>query len=262
MKEPDQRPIGIFDSGLGGLTIVQEVRRLLPGEDILFLADQANVPYGKRTEAEILDLTRAAVPMLIAEGAKAVVVACNSASVSILDELRERYPDTAFIGVVPAVKPAAKRSKTGTIAVFATQTTLESSIYRELKAKHTKNVSVIDIPSPTWVDMVESGAPDQESLEGPISRALSAGADVFVLGCTHFPFLRERIERISRNEAVLLDSGAAIAKRLESILTKAGKLNEQETGRMRFLTSGNEARASEIAAKLTGWGVRFQAVGH
>lgn len=262
MKKPDQRPIGIFDSGLGGLTIVQEVRKSLPGEDVLFLADQANVPYGKRTEAEILDLTRAAVPMLIAEGAKAVVVACNSASVSILDELRERYPDTAFVGVVPAVKPAAERSKTGAIAVFATRTTLESSVYRELKEKHTKNVNVIDIPSPQWVDMVESGIPERSDLEKPVARALSGGADVFVLGCTHFPFLRERIGRISRNEAALVDSGAAIARRLESILAKAGSLNGQSTGKIRFLTSGNEARASEVATKLTGWDVRFRTVGH
>lgn len=257
-----RRPIGIFDSGLGGLTIVREVRHLLPNEDILFLADQANVPYGTKSEAEILTLTRAAVPTLIAEGAKAVVVACNTASASILEELRERYADTAFIGLIPALKPAIVLSKRGTAAVFATDTTLRSAIYRELKAEHAKNTKVIDIPCPEWVRMVEAGTVREEALEAPVRQALAAGADVFVLGCTHFPFLREPIARLAGGRAELVDSGPAIARQLRSVLTESARLNRQKTGTVRFMTSGDAARASEVASRLTGRTIRFQTVGH
>lgn len=260
--EASKRPIGIFDSGLGGLTIVREVRRLLPGEDVLFLADQVNVPYGTKSEEEILTLTRAAVPTLIAEGAKAVVVACNTASASILEELRERYADTAFIGLIPALKPAVALSESGTVAVFATGTTLRSAIYRELKAEHAKNTKVIDIPCPEWVRMVEAGAVREQTLEGPVRQALSSGADVLVLGCTHFPFLREPMARIAGDRAELVDSGGAIARQLKSVLTESGRLNRQKTGTVRFLTSGDGPRASGVAKKLTGWTARFQTVGH
>lgn len=257
-----QRPIGIFDSGLGGLTITKEISRLLPDEDVIFLADQANMPYGTKSEEKILALTRAAVPLLIAEGAKAVVVACNSASVSILDELRERYPDTVFIGVVPAVKPAAALSKSGTVAVFATGTTLNSSIYRELKAIHAENTKVIDIPCPTWVGMVESGTIRQAELDKPVRQALSSGADVLVLGCTHFPFLRQQIAYIAGDRAELVDSGEAIAQRLKSVLSESERRKKRGKGTIRFLTSGNEDEASRVANILTGWDIRFRAVGH
>jgi glutamate racemase len=262
MKSADQRPVGIFDSGLGGLTIAKEIKRILPGEDVIFLADQANVPYGEKSEENILALTRAAVPMLIMEGAKAVIIACNSASVAILDELRTRYPDTAFIGVVPAIKPAAERSRAGTVAVFATRTTLRSSVYRSLKEEHTKNVTVVDIPCPTWVDMIESGAFQQAKIEKPVADALASGADVFVLGCTHFPFLRECIAETAGEGIELIDSGAAIARQLKSVLADSGSLNRQGRGKLRFLTSGNDNRTDEVASKLTGWTVRFQTVGH
>ncbi len=262
MKSNAQAPIGIFDSGLGGLTIARQVRHLLPAEDILYLADQANVPYGEKTPEEILRLTKIAIPTLIAEGAKIVVVACNSASLTTIDLFRARFADTPFVAVEPMIKAAAERTKTGTIAVFATRATLGSPAYAGLKDAHATNVNVIDIPCPSWVTMVESGEHAPEIIGQPVRRALDAGADQLVLGCTHYPFLTELLRTAVNGKAALLEPGAAVARQVKHILARNDALRSAGKGETSYLTSGDASVPSEIASRLLDKPVAFRTVGH
>ncbi|MEX1113393.1 MAG: aspartate/glutamate racemase family protein, partial [Patescibacteria group bacterium] len=240
-----------------------QVRHLLPAEDILYLADQANVPYGEKTPEEILKLTKIAIPTLIAEGAKIVVVACNSASLTTIDLFRARFADTPFVAVVPMVKDAAERTKTGTIAVFATKATLGSPAYAELKGgTHAKNMKVIDIPCPSWVTMVESGERAPETVERPVRRALDAGADQLVLGCTHYPFLTELLRTAINGKAELLEPGTAVAHQVKHILAHNDALRSAGKGNTSYLTSGDASVPSEIASRLLGKPVAFRTVGH
>lgn len=255
------RPIGIFDSGLGGLSIARDVNRLLPAEDILFFADHAHAPYGEKSQDEIFEIVEAVVPTLIAEGAKVIVIACNSASVLVTKKLREKYMDIPFVAVVPMVKPAAERSITGTIAVFATNTTLRSGFYADLKDEFAKNVKVIDIPCPEWAGMVESGQFAERMVVGPVRQAIDAGADHLVLGCTHYPFLSDLLETVIDDQAELLESGPAIARQVKRILTANEALETRGDGEISYLTSGDAAKVGEVASRLTGWQVEFQTVG-
>lgn len=257
-----KQPIGIFDSGLGGLSVAKEIHALLPGEDILFLADQANLPYGEKSQAEIERLAQAAVPTLLAEGAKLVVIACNSASVSIIEKLRLRYPETPFVAVVPMIKPAAEASATGTIAVFATETTLKSTMYADLKHRFAKDTVVLDVPAPQWVGMVESGQFAAKFVEKPVADAIHRGADQVVLGCTHYPFLRTLIEPAAEGKAAVLDSGAAVARQVERILAANENRATGGSGETRYLTSGPPEQPSLVASKILNRPVRFRAVGH
>lgn len=253
--------IGVFDSGLGGLTVVREINRLLPAENVLFLADQANLPYGEKTPTEISRLIKAAVPTLIAEGAKVVVIACNSASVATIEELRVQYPETPFVGVIPAIKPAIERTKTGTIAVFATNATLNSSLYAGLKETHAGEVTVLEIACPEWVGMVESGRFAEEKVRKPVEQALEAGADQLVLGCTHYPFLTDLLAEVVADRAELVDSGAGVARQVERILTANESRSVKHSGTNRYLTSRRSKESEQAAERLLERPVCFETVG-
>lgn len=255
------RPIGVFDSGLGGLSVIRHISALLPSENLIYLADQANIPYGEKSPSEISQLIRTAVPMLIAEGAKVVVIACNSASVSTIEELRYQYPETPFVAVIPAIKPAIEQTKTGTIAVFATRTTLQSPFYAELKGTHSHGIEIVDIPCPEWVGMVESGQFVTEKVKNPVNEALNAGADQLVLGCTHYPFLSELLEKAVGNRAQLQESGPSIARQVKRILEANESTAEKRKGAIRFLTSRHESRSDKVASELLGRSVQFESVG-
>lgn len=262
MTKPNpSRPIGVFDSGLGGLSIVRQINTLLPAEDVIFLADQANLPFGEKSPAEISRLIMTAVPMLITEGAKVVVIACNSASVSTIEELRLQYPETPFVAVIPAIKPAAERTKTGTIAVFATRTTLNSLLYAELKETHADNVTVVDIPCPEWVGMVESGEFSARKVKKPIETALRGGADQLVLGCTHYPFLADMLAETVAGRAELLESGPSVARQVERIIAANESRATDRQGTNRFLTSQYSERSEQVAGTLLGQAVVFESVG-
>jgi len=253
--------VGIFDSGLGGLSVAKHVRKTLPSENILYLADQVNLPYGEKSQEEIFQLTKAAIPTLIAEGAKVIVIACNSASVAVIEMLRETYPETPFVSVVPAVKLAAERTKSGTVAVFATHTTLQSALYQRLKEEHAKSVKVIDIACPEWVGMVESAKFAERSVRKPVQKALDSGADQLVLGCTHYPFLNDLLEQAMSGQANLLESGPAVARQVARVLKSNDDLESDGTGRLTCLTSGDPDRTSKVARTLTGEAITFRPVG-
>ncbi|MBI5442205.1 MAG: glutamate racemase, partial [Deltaproteobacteria bacterium] len=186
--------IGIFDSGVGGLSVLREVRRLLPGERVLYFADQANVPYGHRPLKQVRRFSEEISRFLVARGAKVVVVACNTASGAALYHLREVFPAIPFVGLEPAVKPAAQRSRTKTIGVIATPGTFQGELFHRVVERFAGDVRVLAEACPGLVEQIEAGAVDspvtRSLLERCLAPLLAEGIDSLVLGCTHYPFAR------------------------------------------------------------------------
>jgi len=224
-------PIGVFDSGVGGLSVVAELQLLMPHESIMYLADTAHVPYGTRSDDEIRMLTACAVEWLYQQGCKAVVVACNTASAFSLTHLRAKYGESfPVIGLVPAVKPAVHRTQNKKIGVLATQGTLRGTLLKDVIAEIAvpAGVEVLTVMSPALVPFVEAGEENSEACYTELKRVLTplddAGVTELVLGCTHYPFLRKPIEHLFPKVFHLLDSGAAVAKQTERVLSQRGLL--------------------------------------
>lgn len=250
-------PVGVFDSGLGGLSVVREMRRLLPAEDLLYFADCAYCPYGIRTQEEIRERSELVVGRLIAGGAKVVVVACNTASAMAIFHLREVFPDVPMIGLEPAVKPAVAITRSGKVGVLATPRTVAGERLRWLIETHAGGVEVHRVAATGLVELVEAGvlAGDQvkSALRPLLDPMLEVGVDVVVLGCTHYPFLRDAIQKYVGDEVRVIDSGAAIARRVEYVLSEAGlKRPEDGQGTFTFATSGDLASVEPVASQLLG----------
>ena len=247
-------PIGVFDSGVGGLSIWREIMRQLPHESTVYLADQAHVPYGPRAATEIRAFCDGIVECLLDIGCKAIVVACNTASAVALKHLRERFPAVPIIGLEPAVKPAAAITRTGVIGVMATPATFQGRLYRATVGRHAAGLRVVDRVCGGLAELIESGAPDgpgtQAQLEGYVRPMLDAGADVIVLGCTHYPFAIEPIRRIAGPGVTVIDPAPAVARHLGQVLLHRGLRRHEGVGEHRFLTTGEAARFDAIARRL------------
>jgi glutamate racemase len=248
-------PIGIFDSGIGGLSVYREVRQMLPLEDVIYIADGAYVPYGSRSPEEIVGRSETIVRHLVEQGAKVVIVACNTASSYAIDHLREAWPEMAFIGLEPAVKPAALETRTGHVGVLATPRTVSGPRLARLIDRWAGDITVERVAGEGLVELVESGTlegPAVEATVGPLlDRMMGAGCDVIVLGCTHYPFLRRAISEYVGPDVRLIDSGTAIARRALSVLQTSGLLREGTgPGTFRLLTTGDDREASRIATAL------------
>ena len=229
----DSRPVGFFDSGVGGTSILQAFRRLCPEEKTLYLADTANCPYGNRPPAEVVRLSEAMVQKLLARDCKMIVVACNTATAAAIDYLRGAYPEIPFIGVEPAVKPAALHSRTGVVAVLATAGTFGGRLYNETKARFAKDVRVLAVVADEFVALVESIARGEGSLgdarswsivESKIRPLVDAGADHIVLGCTHFPHLKRLIAAVAGPSVAIVDPSEAVAAQARRVLAERGLL--------------------------------------
>ena len=229
----DSRPAGFFDSGVGGTSILQAFRRLCPEEKTLYLADTANCPYGNRPPAEVVRLSEAMVQKLLARDCKMIVVACNTATAAAIDYLRGAYPEIPFIGVEPAVKPAALHSRTGVVAVLATAGTFGGRLYNETKARFAKDVRVLAVVADEFVALVESIARGEGSLGDTRSRSIveskirplvDAGADHIVLGCTHFPHLKRLIAAVAGPSVAIVDPSEAVAAQARRVLAERGLL--------------------------------------
>jgi len=246
----------VFDSGVGGLSVLREIRRELPAEDLLYVADTANAPYGDRDAAFIRERALAIVARLMREQVKAVVVACNTATGLAVDALRERY-DLPIVAIEPAVKPAALKTRSGVIAVLATTQTLASERFSKLVSTHASGVIVLTQPSPGLVERVEAG-----DLSSPETRTLVAryvgplvarGADSIVLGCTHYPFLRRAIEDVAGPSVTIIDPAIAVAREVRRRLEAAGLLAPgAHRGTERVWTTGPPEKTREVVAAL--WG--------
>jgi glutamate racemase len=254
---PAARPIGVLDSGVGGLSVLREIREQLAAEPILYLADQAHVPYGPRSIEEVRAFTVEAARFLIDQGAKLVVVACNTASAAALYHLRERFPEMPFVGMEPAVKPAAHATKTGVIGVIATEATFQGELYASVVGRFAQGVSVETRACPEFVRLAEAGETDTPAAQAAVQRCLAplleAGIDQLVLGCTHFPFLKNAIQAAIGPGVTLVDPSPAVARQVGRVLTERALLAEgADPGRVIYYTSGDLVAFRKTLGALLG----------
>jgi glutamate racemase len=251
------QPIGVFDSGVGGLSVLRAIRELLPHEHILYVADQAHIPYGPRQKTHIRDFSFGITDFLLVQGAKLIVVACNTASAAALHDLRARYPETPFVGMEPAVKPAAAVTHSGRVGVLATPTTFAGDLYAALVDRFAKGIEIFQSTCPGLVEEIERG--DLESntirviLEDALSPMLAEGVDTIVLGCTHYPFVIPVIQAVTGPEVRTIDPAPAIARQTQRLLAEHTWLNPGEmAGELQFFTSGPPADLEELLPRLLG----------
>lgn len=248
--------MGIFDSGVGGLSVLREIRRLLPAEDLIYFADSAYCPYGSRLPAEIRARAEAISAFLLERGAKLIVVASNTTSGAALESLRQNLP-VPVVGMEPAVKPATSVSRAGRVGVLATGVTLASQRFSSLVERYANGTRVYTQPCPGLVDLVEAGregsAEARELLKSYLAPLLAEGVDTVVLGCTHYPFLRPLVEEIVGPGVKVIDSGAAVARRVARVLEEEGLRRDGGTpGDEEFYTSGTLERVAPVIRRL--WG--------
>jgi len=215
-------PVGFFDSGRGGLCVLEAFRKRLPLEKTIYIADTEYCPYGNKPTEEIVARAKALTEQLLAQRCKMVVVACNTATAAAIDILRATWPDVPFVGMEPAVKPAVLRSKSGIVGVLATAGTFNGRLYRETCARFATNTRVLTCVADDWVTLVEKGETTGPRTEAAVRACveplLAAGADHLVLGCTHFPHLKPLIEHVAAGRAEVLDPSDAVARQAERLL--------------------------------------------
>lgn len=257
-----QAPIGVFDSGMGGLSVLKQLRRALPTEDFWYVADTAHVPYGPKSDAFVCERSLAIGGHLAAAGCKALVVACNTATAAAARALREHLP-MPVIGMEPAVKPATSQTRSGVIGVLATEATLSSGRFAALLERFGTGVKVVTQPCPGLVERVEAGDLDGLETLTLLRRYLAplqaAGADTVVLGCTHYPFLRPILAALLGPGVTLIETGPAVARQTQVRLEEAGLLHPAAAaGGERFLATAPTAAASAVASRLWGAPVTFE----
>jgi glutamate racemase len=250
-------PIGLFDSGLGGLSVWREIVRQLPAESTIYFADRAHVPYGGRRPQEIRHYCEAICGCLVEAGCKAIIVACNTASAVALHHLRECFPGTLLLGLEPAVKPAVARTHTGVVGVMATPATFQGRLYRATVGRHAASVKVVEQVCLGLADRVEAGELEgpvtEQLLQGFLQPMLAEGADTIVLGCTHYPFVIETIRRLVGAAVHVIDPAPAVARHLASLLHHYGiEAPATRAGEHRFFTTDAAARFDHDARRLIG----------
>ncbi len=262
IKKQD-RAIGIFDSGVGGLSVLREVRRQLPSEDLLYIADQAHVPYGIRTREEVFGFSEGIVRYFLNEKVKLIIIACNTASAVALDILRKSYPALPFVGMEPAVKPAAEETSTGIVGVLATPATFQGALYASTVERFAKGVKILPDTCPGLVELIEQGKIDhpktREILKKALVPMLEKGVDEVVMGCTHYPFVIPLIKDIVGENVQVIDPAPAIARQAGRLLTEYDLLtNGGDKGKTSFLTTGDPAELQEVIRLLLDWEARVE----
>lgn len=248
-------PIGFFDSGLGGISILKGTMALLPGEDYLYYGDSANAPYGVRTVEQVQSLSRHAAEFLLAEGAKALVIACNTATSAAAAMLREEYPELAIIGTEPAIKPAVQAHPGGRILVMATAMTLQEQKFFDLWEQFRGEADIVPVPCTGLMEFVERGVRSGSELEGFLLEKLEpytkVPVDAVVLGCTHYPFLTDAIRRVVGNGPEIYDSADGVARQLRRRLEEQDLLNDRPTGgTVTFFNSSEDENLLQLSKKL------------
>lgn len=251
-------PIGIFDSGVGGLTIWKAIAEVLPEEDTLYFADSAHAPYGDRSAEEILERSRRCTEWLLARGAKLIVVACNTATTNAIGALRREYP-IPFIGIEPAIKPAALHSKTGCIGVLATRGTLGSDLFADTSRAHAGEIRILEQEGYGLVEAIEAGDIHSPGLKQHLSVLLDpmveAGVDHLVLGCTHYPFIVPLLQDVLPPEVQVMDCAAPVARQTRKVLLEQGLLRSSDhPGEHRFFTNGTPDILDRLLRELGGEG--------
>ncbi len=252
---PAQGPVGVFDSGLGGLSVLREIRALLPAEDLIYVGNAAHLPYGAKTPEQIVGRSVILAEWLLSQGCKALVIACNTATAAAATPLRERWPAVPIVGMEPAVKPAVAATRNRIVGVLATVGTIRSARFAALLDRFGTGTELVIQSCPGLAEAVENGhlsTPETLALLDRFTAPLrEAGADTVVLGCTHYPFLRDPIQALLGPHVTLIDTGPAVAKHLARRLTDAALLRSaQSPGKAHFFTTGSPAAATPVVQRL------------
>ena len=250
-----QAPIGVYDSGVGGLSVLQAIHAQLPSENTIYFADQAKVPYGERPLEEVRQLAESVTRRLMQEGAKLIVIACNTASAAALKHLRALHPDFPFVGMEPAVKPAAEQTLSGKVSVLATPSTFHGELYASVVERFARDVKVYQATCPGLVRQIEKGYLEtpktRRILEEALKPMLLEGVDTLVMGCTHFPFVIPLIRKIAGEDVRVIDPAPAVARQVERVLEACNLLNSSGTlGKATFFTSGDPKKLQSILPRL------------
>ena len=235
-------PIGVFDSGVGGISIWKEIHQLLPKESSIYLADSINTPYGQKRKQEIIDLCFKNTDLLLSKGCKLIVVACNTATTNAIKQLRATY-NIPFIGIEPAIKPAALNSKTKSIGILATKGTLSSELFNNTTELYSENIKIVEQVGIGLVELIETGKIDSEEmsnlLKGYLNPMIKENIDHLVLGCSHYPFLIPIIKKIIPKNISIIDSGKAVAKQVQIILSEKNSLSTNHKSLNEFFTNND-----------------------
>ena len=249
-----EAPIGVSDSGVGGLSVLQEIQQLLPRESLLYVGDCGHIPYGEKTPEFIRQRCEVMAGFFREQGAKALVIACNTATVAGVADLRQRYPDWPMVGMEPAVKPAAAATRTGVVGVLATTGTLQSAKFAALLDRFASDVRVVTQPCPGLVERIEAGDLQSPALRqllaGYVEPLLAAGCDTIILGCTHYPFLKPLLRDMIGPSISLIDTGAAVARQLQCLLGERDLLATGPARDARFWTSASPGHLQAILPLL------------
>ncbi|MES2821056.1 MAG: glutamate racemase [Pseudomonadota bacterium] len=255
-----EAPIGVFDSGVGGLSVLREIRTCLPAESLLYVADSGHVPYGEKSPEYIVQRCCTITDFLLEQGIKALVLACNTATAAAVAQLRARYPELPIVAMEPAVKPAAAATRNGRIGVLATTGTLNSARFAALLDRFANDVRVITQPCPGLVERIEAGQlADDETralLQGYVTPLLEQGCDTLILGCTHYPFLKPLLAELLPPDIRLVDTAAAVARQLQRLLQTRGALAAGPAAPCRFWSSGDPEQMERVLPLLWGELVR------
>jgi len=248
-------PIGIFDSGIGGLSVLRAIRRQLPNENLIYFADQAHVPYGSRSLEEVRAFSEEITHFLLSQGVKIIVVACNTASAAALHYLRKTFPKVPFVGMEPALKPAAEYTHSGVVGVLATPATFQGQLYTSLIERFANNVTVLQDTCSGLVKEIERGNLDGEKtrqiLDDALRDMLGRGLDTLVLGCTHYPFVIPLIKEIAGENVQVIDPAPAVARQVEyRLVSKNAKSTRDVKGKTQLYTSGDAEKLASILPKL------------
>lgn len=253
----DRRPIGVFDSGVGGLSVLRQIRLLLPAEDVCYLADQAHVPYGRRPLEEVRRFAVGVVDWLLERECKLIVVACNTASAAALHPLRGAYPGVPFVGMEPAVKPAAEVTRSRIVGVLATPATFRGELYRSVVGRFAAGIEVLEVPLPGLVERIEAGdlagAETRRIIADGVAPLRASGADSIVLGCTHYPFVIDLIAEAAGPRVRVIDPSGAVARQVARLLVERGLTGGASgPGRVAYWTSGDARSLRRAAMQLIG----------
>jgi glutamate racemase len=259
-------PIGVFDSGVGGLSVLRAMREQMPAENVIYFGDQAHVPYGARPMQQIQSFSEGITRFLLEKGSKLIVVACNTASAAALKFLRAKFADVQFVGMEPAVKPAAETTQTGRVGVLATPATFQGALYASVVERFGNGVELLQHTCPGLVAQIEKGDLDSPAtraiLEGALLPMLEKNIDTVVLGCTHYPFVIPLIQKVVGENVRVIDPAPAVARQAQRLLEARGLLNDpSERGRVEFYTSGDVNALEALLPKLWGESVEVKSVG-
>ncbi|MDQ3109279.1 MAG: glutamate racemase [Bacteroidota bacterium] len=264
MSERSASPIGIFDSGIGGVSVLSAIRELLPHEDLIYFGDSANLPYGEKTLEEIRTLSEKVTDFLLAKNCKLIVIACHTASAAALKHLRTIHPEVNFIGMEPAVKPAAEQTQSGVVGVIATTATFQGELFASVVERFAQNVTVLNQPCPGLVQQVEAGkqndADTEKMLRGWLQPMMEKNIDTLVLACTHYPFVMPLLKKILGPKVAIINPAPAIARHAKRILEEKNLLNDSG-GKTVYFTSGSTGAFAKTFFNLTGNNAEIFAAG-